>query len=54
MVEVQCYYKVIFRLVIIQCIIGEDYPAPIVDHNQANSHNLDLIKELNDLSLEAQ
>merc|ERR1711935_74072 len=35
-----------------KCIIGEDYPAPIVDHNQANSHNLDLIKELNDLSLE--
>ena len=38
---------------VFKCIIGEDYPAPIIDHNQANSHNIELIKELNELSIEA-
>ena len=43
----------IFRVLIhSKCIIGEDYPAPIVDHNQVTSHNSELIRDLNNLSLD--
>ena len=35
----------------IECLIGEDYPKPIVDHKHAASHNLELIKELNRLEI---
>ena len=35
-----------------KCIVGTDYPAPIVDHRQARAHNAELIREMNNLSLQ--
>ena len=35
-----------------KCIVGTDYPTPIVDHRQARAHNAELIREMNNLSLQ--
>lgn len=35
-----------------KCTVGTDYPTPIVDHRQARAHNADLIREMNNLSLQ--